>query len=435
MVTSVVGLATIVGDMGLSLAALQRNELTAGEKSNLFWMNVAVGIIVSVLVVLVAPLLGLLYRSDEVTQISYVLASTFFLSGASAQFRVEINRHHRFRTLAAIELSAQIVAFLVAVATALVGWGVWALVSQSVASVAVLTVLSVVCARWWPGLWSKHTPVGSFMRFGGNTFLLQALNYTASNMDNVVVGRNLGAEALGFYGRAFQLISLPIQQLVAPLTRVALPYLAQRRDSSLDGPAIRIQSAISVFMLGALGLLVAVIQPAVLVVLGPGWEPAASIMQILSIGSAFQCLGYVYYWLFLANARTSLLLLSELPGRIVLLIGVFIVWPWGVHAVAAIATLSQVIIWATGTFLFLRKLGVRWQGVTIAAARPAAVFLFATVATLAISLSTIGWDAWTRLATQTGAWILLAGGITLLWPSFRTQVSVAVGFLGKRNDQ
>ena len=146
------------------------------------------------------------------------------------QFRTELNHQLRFGAIAAADVLGQACGFVVAVIGALSGWTYWALVAFQIVGAAVTNAILIARARWWPGWYHRGTPMRSLLVFGANTFLTQVVNYLSTNIDQVLIGRVWGASVLGFYNRAFQIARLPEQQIAAPLTRLALPYLSRKQD-------------------------------------------------------------------------------------------------------------------------------------------------------------------------------------------------------------
>ncbi len=422
MVVAITGVAALVGDLGLSLAALQAKTLPAQLKSNLFWINALVGVVTGTVLAAVAPLLVLFYGRPELLGLTVLLAVGFPLNGIAVQFRVELNRRGEFGRIVVADVGGQFLGLVVAVVAALAGAGYWALGLQlTVAALASFLTL-VALSGWRPGLPRRAGGLGGMLGFGLNTFGLQAVNYVSSNIDNVAVGRVLGAAALGFYSRAWTLVTLPMSQLVAPLTRVVLPALSRLEGPELRDALFRLQGVVSYALLGVLSALASVAPSFLTVVLGGRWVSAAPILETLTIGAAFQALGYVYYWGFLARARTGLLFLGELGGRIVMVVGILAVAHVGAVAVAAASSLGSALIWATGTFVTGPRAGIDSRGLAQRASRPFALFLGAYAACKLLRILWIdGFAPLPALLVTAVAWAAVVGA-GLLIPAVRHDV-------------
>jgi O-antigen/teichoic acid export membrane protein len=380
MIIAVAGIATVISDFGLSLAAIREKNLTQNQQSNLFWLNVAVGAIATCVVYLSAGLTAAIYGDESLVPVVQLLACIFVLNGLAAQFRAWHNRKLRFRVLAVADVTSQLGGLFVGVLAAASGFGVWSLAWQQIAAAAIALVIPVAAARWWPSLPSRHDPFLHIVSFGTSTTITQVMNYASSNVDSVMIGRIWGASTVGVYSRAFQLFALPLQQLAAPITRVALPVLAAAEShDQFRRRLIRGHRALSYVLLGAIAYLAGAAEPIVNLLLGPGWSDASTYLRILAIGGVFQALGYVYYWACLAKAKMRTLMLCEAGGRTVMVSLIVLLVSLGPAYVALGYTLGLFSIWIFTSLLAGRAVGVSPRAVTRAALRPTAIMLVAAV--------------------------------------------------------
>ncbi|WP_460772541.1 oligosaccharide flippase family protein [Microbacterium sp. GXF7504] len=373
MVAPVVVIAGVFADFGLSLAGIQAPTLTQGQKSTLLWLNVVAGLAAAVVVGALGPLLALFYGEPRLVLLTLVLAIPLLLSSVSVQFRVELTRAGRYGALALADVLSALAGLIAATAAALAGAGYWALAAQSVTQALVLVVMAVAQARWLPTRPAPIREVRSMLVFGGNSLALQLANLVSTSFDQAMVGRSLGAEVLGLYSRASQLVSMLILQIVSPLTRVSLPRLAKAEtDADFNRDLQRTQSVIVLPLLAAVSLLAAVAPAGIVVFFGEAWEGAGPLTRILCAGAAFQAVGYVYYWGLLARARTGLLLVAELPGRVVMVAGAFLLAPVGAWAVAAAMSVGQLVIFV-GSTIVVHRAGIETLAIVRLAVRPAVV--------------------------------------------------------------
>lgn len=347
MVTAVIGVGELLRDLGLSVAAVQARTLDRAEKSNLFWANTLTGFVLMLVVFGLSWPIAALYGQPELVGITQVLAATFLINGVASQFKAQINRDLRFMMLGISEALPQAIGLGIAIALAVGGSGYWALVAQAVVVAVTALLLDVLFARWRPGLPRFDVSIRRFLRFGGALAGTQGLAYVAKNIDNVLLGVFYGSGMLGFYSRAYQLIVLPLNQLTAPLSRVAIPILARLQD---DRPqflrylrsgqffTVTLSSVFYASMIGLAG-------PVVLVVLGDQWMPVVPILQALSLSGIFRAMGQVPYWIFVALGLTGkqfrIYLISQPLVVVAILIGV----PWGGVGVAIGCSVGYFLFW------------------------------------------------------------------------------------------
>lgn len=429
MVTAVVGIAYVIGDFGLSLAALQAEELTRVQRANLFWLNAALGLGLGVVVALSGPLLASLFDDERVAGLAPVLAGVFLCNGLSTQFRVHINRQLRFGYLAAVEVLSQLGGFGIGLMAIAAGMGYWALVLLQLSAAVLALILFAAGSGWLPGR-PGRAPMGPLLSFGAYTFATQVTNYLSRNVDAILIGRAYGAAPLGYYNRAQQISAVPVQQLAAPVTKVALPHLSRRRgDRTAYGElVVQYQRFICYSLLTLLSIAFAAAEPLVRIVLGPDWDPAVPLLRVLCLAAAFQAMGYVYYWVLLSQARTALLFWSELGGRVAMIALTVVAVPHGPVWIAAAVAAGQLILLLTGAAFAVPRAGLSAGQILAPALRA-----FTAAAVLAAAVVLVG-DRLPDLAPAASlvalvlVWLALAG-VFLVAPAYRRDGTAGLSLL------
>lgn len=420
MIVALAGIATIFSDFGLSLAALRAPKLSRVESSNLFWMNVVVGFAATTVFFLSAPLIAAFYEEPSLTHYIRMISPIFALNGLAVQHKALLNRALRFKALAVSEATGQFAGVFLAIALAIAGAGIEALVAQQLLASALTTALAIGLTRWLPRLPSR-TPMGSFIRFGSATTGTQVLNYVSSNVDNVAIGRVWGAAILGVYSRAFQIFALPLQQLAAPMTRVAVPILAAAETEDRFRELVqKAHLLLCYILLLSLALIAGAASPLVEIVLGDGWSDAAKYMQVLAAGGAFQVLGYAYYWAFLTKARMRELLVCESVGRTVMVLVIIIAVDFGPTLVAGAYAFGLFFIWLVTTIFGAPRVGLSRRAIVASAGRPLvlAAALGAAGFGGVVGARSVGFGAWGQLGAFVVCGAVLAAGCVVL-PTYR----------------
>jgi len=347
MAVAVFGIGDVLREFGLNSAAVQATSLSAGQRNNLFWINGALGVALWAIFTGLGPALAAFYGRDELVLLSAFLAIQFLFSGVQTQFQAHLTRELRFFALSLTDLLAQFVAVLVAIAMALNGLGYWAIVGQLVGQQIVLLAGRSVAAHWRPGLPSRDEDMASLLRFGLNLALTQLLVYSSRSADSVLVGARYGAVQLGFYSRASQLLMMPLNQILAPMTAVALPVLSRIQNEQPRYVAFVARCQIVVVYLTAFvfSVTAASADDLVPLVFGENWSEVAPIFRILAIGGVFQAAGYVAFWVFLSKGLTGHHFRYSLVSRSVMLASIAFGSWFGIVGVAWGYTLGIVLTW------------------------------------------------------------------------------------------
>lgn len=296
MVATVIAFASLFKDLGLSTATIQRKDLTQGQVSVMFWINVAAGLALTFFLAAASPLVAWFYHRPDLVWVTVALASNVLVSSLGAQHSALLTRQMRFRQLAIARLSGAVATLLVAVALALAGWDHWALVAGTLSGSAVQVLLLWAFSPFRPEFLLRGTGTREMIRYGLNLTGFDLVNYFSRNLDNILIGRILGSVALGYYTRAYSLLLFPISNIRGPLTAVALPALSQLQS---DRPRFRSYYCGLVALLGLATMPLSAFcfvaaEPIVEVLLGPQWLPAAGIARWLAFASFLQPVAGVF---------------------------------------------------------------------------------------------------------------------------------------------
>ena len=357
MVLAVVGVGEIFRDFGLSSAAVQARSLSRRQRDNLFWINTLIGTCLAAITYAAAVPLAALYDEPALVDVARALAVAFVLNGAATQFRADLVRRLRFRSLAVADVIAPAVGLAVAVTTALTGWGVWALVAQSLTQSLVLLLALVLAAGWLPGRPHRRENMRGLLRFGWHLVATQLVGYAANNVDSLLIGLRFGAAPLGIYSRAFQLLMTPLSQLRAPTTTVALPVLSRLSDDEQRyGQFLcRGQLALGYTLVCGLAVVAGAAGPVTELFLGERWASVTPLLRLLAIAGGLQTLSYVGYWVYLSRGLTGALLRYSLVTAAIKIGCVVVGSTWGVVGVAAGYALAPALAWPLSLWWLSRR--------------------------------------------------------------------------------
>jgi len=307
MVTAFTGFLSLFRDCGLSMAAVQRATITDAQTSTLFWINLMVGGGLAVMAVVLAPPLAAFYREPRLVLVTAALGTSFLFNGASAQHRAVLQRNMRFTALAAIEIVSLVLTTALSIGIAVGGYGYWALVANSVSLPAISSAGVWLVSRWVPGRPLRGTGVRAMLWYGGTVTVNNVIVYLAFNVDKVLLGRFWGTEALGIYGRAYQLLNLPTENLNSTFGLVGFPALSRVQN---DPPRVR-----RCFLKGY-GLSLALVMPITVtcalyaediirVFLGARWDEAAPIFRLMAPTILVFAVTNPFAWLMLSRGHAT----------------------------------------------------------------------------------------------------------------------------------
>jgi PST family polysaccharide transporter len=433
MVTSIIGVTSVLSDFGLSMAIMREASLPPAIRDALFYINAGLALVTAGCVWLAAPLIAGFYGEPLLEEVTRWLAAFVCISGLAPQFRAELARKHNFASLACVDPIAQGVALVAACIAALRGAGYWAVViQQGVAAVILVTVL-VVLSRYVPRSRPSLRGVKEHLSFGATSLGIDLTNYAAVYAAPAAVGQALGAATIGLYNRAFQLVAFPLVQLAGPLTRVVVPILAHVDEGpKLVAAAKRVQLAMAYALLPFIALIIVGGPDLVEVLFGPDWRASGRLAQIIAVGGVFQIFGYVNYWLYTRKRRLGLVWLLDATVWIPITASYFVFNTRGAEWIAALYAASLLLNWFASTVIGLPRIGFPAMELL----RPSLLrlaFLTPVVAVGLVVSETLTRSGWQAGWTLAGASIssLLVVALLAFVPTFRREIREFTAVLAK----
>lgn len=336
MVFAVTGVLALFKDAGLSAATVQRDTVTHEQISTLFWINVLVGVALTGLAAVLAPALVAFYHEPRLFWVTIASAAVFLLNGIGAQHAALLQRGMRYVTMAKIDVLSLAVSSAVGVGMAAYGFGYWALVGMVVSGTLVSTIGAWIAVPWLPGMPSRECGIRSMLHFGGIVTLNSLVVYVAYNAEKILLGRYWGAAALGLYGRAYQLLNLPLQQLHTSMYTVAFPALSRIQDNAerlcrsfLKGYSVLLSMTLPITLASAIFA-----EEIIRILLGPKWTDAAPILRLLTPTILIFAMINPFGWFLFATGRTARSLKMALVITPVVILGIVAGMKYGPKGVA-----------------------------------------------------------------------------------------------------
>jgi PST family polysaccharide transporter len=356
MIVSVTGIIDQLKDFGLGTALVQRAQVSHRQINALFWISLAIGLGLTLLTAALAPLLALGYGRPELRDLTLALSCSSLLGALCLQQQALLKRELRFTALSVIDVASGTLGIVSAVLAAWAHWGAWALVLRQLVRLGSQAALSWLWCSWRPTRPERNADIAELLRFGGHMSGYQVLNYAERNLDNVLIGRFAGAQALGFYSKAYELMRLPLTAINAPIATVAVPALSRLLDAPVRYRAAYL-SVTRLLLLATvpLGPLMIFSADALIPrVLGAQWSATAPIFKWLSLALFIKPLLFTTSWLFISQGRSRDMWRWGVMGSVLALAAFLIGLPWGALGVAISYTLIDVciraplLLWWTG---------------------------------------------------------------------------------------
>lgn len=351
-------LFAVLSASGYSQVLVQRAHIDKEDLDTVFWIGLGMSAVLTLLLVGAAWPLAAAFHEPKLRPVLQVLATSFVFIAAGGTHQAVLQRRLDWRSLAFRTMLASGVATVVGVAFAFLGFGVWALVVQSVLAVAVGSATVMVRSGYRPSLYvSKARFLDLFAdsrNFLGNS-LLRFLNIRT---DDFLIGTVLGSTALGIYAVAYRILLVMIDVLNISVRRVAFPVFARVQDDRerLLRAYVSANRMSSATATPAFLLVLAVAPEAVHVLFGTRWDASVPVMQILCLFGMLQAVSQFNGALLSSIGRIRFVFRFGLLNTGVQVAAFVIAAPFGIRWVAASYVIRAYVLAPVGFIVAAREL-------------------------------------------------------------------------------
>jgi len=359
-----IGFAETIGSLGMGSAVIQRPNLTEVQRRIAATLSLIMGLLLTLLVVALAPLLAMAFDNEQVTLVVRIMSISLFISALSAVSRGMLMRRLDFKLLFFIELASYIAGYAgLSLLLVFNGYGVWGLVWGALLSIGLSSVLVI----WFEPLKLQwHLPrkdVMSLLHFGGGMSLNSIINYFAANVDYFAIGKFLNQHSLGLYSRAYHLVTLPLTKIATTLTSVMFPAYSeiQANPKRVKEIYYRVIQVVSLIVLPVMMSFSASAEYIIVGLYGENWTEAVSAFRILAVAGIFKVIFHLAGPVVQATGHVYKELRRQAVYFVLLAVGCFSVADRGIEAVACVVVVGSLWLYFSMAQLALGILEGRWR--------------------------------------------------------------------------
>ena len=287
LVTFVLGFMNLFMDMGLTSAILHKQKISNDEYASLYWINIIFSFILFALITSLSPLISNFYEEPDLIELIPLMAISIMLSALGRQFKTIEQKHLNFKYIAITDIIGAVLGLGVGVVTAVQGYGVYALVYAALTQYAISNTIYFINGVKDRGMifHFKYQETKPFLRIGIYQVGGQVVNYFNRDLDILLIGKFFGAEVLGGYDLAKQLVKRPMQILNPIITKVASPVLSlsQKNKIELKNKFLKLINITATANFTAYAILAAAAYPVIYLVYGSEYTDITAIVQLLCV--------------------------------------------------------------------------------------------------------------------------------------------------------
>lgn len=342
-------LANVFVSSGFGNALIQKKEADNLDFSSVFYINIAVSLVLYVLLFLCAPVIANFYDISVLSPALRVLAIRIPIAAVNSIQQAYVSRNMLFKRFFWSTLFGTLISGIIGVYMAYHGFGIWALVTQYLSNTCIDTVVLWFTVKWRPIFKCSWKRASKLISYGWKLLVSGLIDSGYSQLRSLVIGKIYTPSDLAFYNQGDKYPSLIVTNVNTSISAVFFPAISKFQDEKNRVKQMtRRAIQISAYVMWPLMIGLAVIaEPVIRLVLTEKWLPCVPFLRIF-------CLSYGLYPIHTANlqalnaiGRSDLFLKLEIEKKLIGLIALFLTVKYGPFAIA----ISFLITGIIGTFI------------------------------------------------------------------------------------
>lgn len=334
--TIVISFGNIIAMLGVGPALVQKETINEAHITTAYYFSIFINLVISVFVFFASDLLSFLLKVSELSILLKVMSIIFIIQGFSVVSESLLQRDLQFRTLAKIQMSSFLCYAFVAVILAYSGFGVWSLAIAVLIQNIVKSKFLMMFKRHSKSLRVDFCLLKELLFYGTGFSIGRISNFFAVQGDNMIVSRYLGSEALGLYGRAYQIMTMPANLIGQVLSDVLFSIMSRLQDDPIKLRAYYLRLvSLTVTLIAPISIVTIFFSKNIVIFLfGVKWLDVTVPLQILAAGMVFRTVGKINDSLAKATGAVYKRAWRQLFYALSVIIGSFVGQRWGISGVA-----------------------------------------------------------------------------------------------------
>lgn len=338
MVMPIIAFVAMLADGGVSNHTLQAKTLSQQQLSLTFWIGVIISIALFILLGLLSPVVATIYGDDRLQLLTIVVASALVLSIFNTQHNVLVKRCFKHNYFAVAEIVGSLSGMTAGISLALSGAGYWAIAAAPLVRHIAHSLVIWYLTGWVPIIPKVNKDeIKEILSFGGYVIFSNAVVTGCRNLDKVILGVKFGAEEVGYYAMAYNIMMLPFFQVLTPAGGAIVPYFSQirEREEEFKKAILKVVTYLGFIVAPFMAFAATHSEELLILILGEQWRPATPVFSLLAYASITGSMITPLNWAMIASGQPSKLarwsVITVIPMITAFLIGSH----WGGSGIAA----------------------------------------------------------------------------------------------------
>lgn len=355
-----ISIGQVFVDSGFGKALIRKLDCSNLDYSTAFFFNLSVAVLSYILLFLAAPYIACFYNLDILTSVLRVYGFALILNALTIVHIAIITQQLAFRSMAKCRILSNTISGGIAILLAYKGFGVWALVAQTLLDSFFFMLFLMVSTQWRPSFNISRVSFSYLWQFGSKMLLSGLISSVYSNLYPLIIGKIYSKDDLGYYNRGWSLSSLIPGVISSSFGKSTYPILCQYQNNhdALLALFRKYTQLISFLTFPIIVLTAVLAKPLILLVLTDKWEGAIFYIQVFSLAALTGPIGVVNLNLLMALGRSDYMLKADVIKKTVGILVIIIIVPFGIKTIAIGSAAIEIYIYVVNAYFAKKAIGV-----------------------------------------------------------------------------
>lgn len=322
-------------DSGFGLALMRKKKCSEDDFSTVFIFSVLVSIISYGILWSIAPWIADFYNIPILIEITRIVSLNVIINAISNVPNAILSISLDFKKKAIIAVLTVIISGSLGLWLAFRGFGVWALVYQTLIASALRAFFLFMFSRWMPIMTFSKASFNELFSFGSKMLISGIIGNIYNNLTSILIGKFFSTTSLGLYGKATTFANYPSMHITGVILNVAYPVLAKIQDEEerlIEAYRKMLKMSCLVIFPLMIGL-ASVATPFVQLILGKQWLEMIPLLQVLCFAMMWDPINGMNMNLLQVKGYSNIFLKVDIYKKIIGVIVLCVTIPFGLKAI------------------------------------------------------------------------------------------------------
>ncbi|MGC4100575.1 lipopolysaccharide biosynthesis protein [Ferruginibacter sp.] len=351
-----------ITDAGFEKTLVQKKDLTSIQTTTIFYINILLGLFITLVFVLLAPFIATFFNEPKLTTVLQVVSTGILITAFGQTQQALLIKELQLKKISYSKIASSLVSAVVGLVLAYNGFGVWALVFSGLSYQVVNVLFFWIQATWYPQLKFSYASVKAMIPYGMNILASSIFFFLNQQFNNFIVGKYYTKEQLGLFNRGNKFPDLIVSVIQSVVLKMTLPLFAKLQDEPerLREAVKKTDKVIAFVSFPLLILLLVKAEDVTIFLFTEKWRGSIIFLQLFCVVKLFEPFITVQRELLLSQGKAKLLLKIFVVTSLAEMALIFAVIRFDIIYVVLASLISRAGQYLTYLILASKRLNANW---------------------------------------------------------------------------